>query len=223
VGSVAVVVPVLQRPANAAPLVASLRATTADAAVYAVCQCGDDPDTAAAWLDAGAEGLDSGERGSFAAKVNIGYAKTTEPWLFLCGDDVRFHPGWLGNALVVAGRTADVIGTNDLGNPRVVAGAHATHLLVRRVYVDAFGGGWDGPGVLAHEGYRHWYVDDEIVTAARQRQVWAMARSAVVEHLHPAWRKAEMDPVYALGQVHAAADRQRYLARLAVYSPGALP
>jgi hypothetical protein len=216
-----VIVPVLQRPANAAPLMASLRASGADAAAYAVCQS-DDDDTAAAWLDTGAEVLDSGEQVSFAAKANLGYAKTSEPWLFLCGDDVRFHLGWLANALLVAGRVADVIGTNDLGNPRVVAGQHATHLLIRRAYVDTFGGGWDGPGILCHEGYRHWYVDDEIVTAARQRQVWAMARSAVVEHLHPAWGKAEMDPTYALGQVAAPADRQRFLARLAAYSPGAV-
>lgn len=218
---VAVVVPVLGRPGNAALFMDSLRATS-DAAVYAVCQCGEDPDTAQAWLDTGAEVLDSEDQVSFAAKVNLAYAKTSEPWLFLCGDDVRFHLGWLQNALLVAGRTFDVVGTNDLGNPRVVAGQHATHLLVRRVYVDAFGGGWDGPGVLAHEGYRHWYVDDEIVTAARQRQVWAMARSSMVEHLHPAWGKAEMDPTYALGQVHAAQDRQRFLDRLAAYSPGAV-
>jgi hypothetical protein len=152
--------------------------------------------------------------GTFAEKVNHGYAKTAEPWLFLVGDDVRFHPGWLDHAQAVAGDQFHVIGTNDLGNPRVTSGEHATHLLVRRSYVDEFGASWDGPGVVAHEGYRHWFVDDEIVAAAKQRGVWAMALASSVEHLHPNWGKAEPDEVYELGASRAQADRKTFKARL---------
>jgi GT2 family glycosyltransferase len=218
----AVLVPVLRRPQNAKPFMTSLRASTGLAHVYAICQ-GDDPDTAAAWLDAGAEVLESGEQTSFAAKVNLGYAKTSEPWLFLVGDDVRFHPGWLDHAQAIAGDRYHVVGTNDLGNPRVMAGEHATHLLVRRSYVDEVGASWDGPGVVCHEGYYHWFCDDELVAAAKQRGVWAMALASKVEHLHPLWNKAEMDPVYELGERHATTDKQHFLERLAAHLPERQP
>jgi hypothetical protein len=212
---VAVIVPVLGRPQHAAPFMASLRASTGLARVYAVCQGGDD-EAAAAWLDAGAEVLESGEQTSFAAKVNLAYSKTSEPWVLLVGSDVHFYPGWLDQAMAAAapGPSA-VVGTNDCGNPRVIAGEHATHMLIRRSYIDVAGASWDGPGVVCHEGYRHWFVDQEIVDVAKQRGVWAMALGSKVEHLHPLWGKADDDEVYQLGQSHADEDRKLFLERLA--------
>jgi GT2 family glycosyltransferase len=212
---VAVIVPVLGRPQHAEPFMASLRASTGLARVYAVCQSGDEA-TAAAWLDAGAEVLESGEQTSFAAKANLGYAKTTQPWVLLVGSDVHFYPGWLDQALAAAAPTgAHVVGTNDCGNPRVIAGEHATHMLIRRAYIDEHGASWDGPRIVAHEGYRHWYVDNEIVTVAKQRGVWAMALASKVEHLHPLWGKAEDDEVYQQGQAHAEQDKALFRQRLA--------
>lgn len=214
----AVIVPVLQRPQNAAPFMRSLRASSGLATAYAVFQ-DDDEATADAWLAAGAEVLRvSPAATSFASKVNAGYAKTHEPWLFVCGDDVTFRAGWLDHAQHVAATFgAHVVGTNDLGNPRVMAGEHATHLLIRRAYIDERGASWDGPGAVAHEGYRHWYVDDEIVTAAKQRGAWQMALGAVVEHNHPLWGKAAEDEVYALGQSFAEADRGVFERRCGEY------
>lgn len=227
----AVIVPVMRRPQNAEPFMRSLRASTGLATVYAMCDA-DDEETVKAWRAAGAQvmvegyGAEGGDLtgeptwrpGTFAEKVNDGYElvreREAEPWLFLVGDDVRFHPGWLDHAQAVAGDRLHVIGTNDLANPRVLAGEHATHLLVRRSYVHEVGASWDGPGVVAHEGYRHWYVDDEIVTAAKQRGVWGMALGSRVEHLHPLWGTAPPDEVYALGQSHAAADAALFKARL---------
>lgn len=210
---VAVIVPVLRRPENAVPLMTSLRASTGLATVYAVAD-DDDPETAEAWAAAGAQVI-VGDKVTFAKKVNLGYAKTSEPWLFLCGDDVKFHAGWLDHAQHVAeSLEAHVVGTNDLGNPRVMAGDHATHLLVRRSYVDEVGASWDGPGVVAHEGYRHWFVDDELVTAAKQRGVWQMALGSVVEHLHPFWGKGESDEVYELGNAASEQDGKLFRARL---------
>jgi hypothetical protein len=222
---VAVIVPVLGRPQHAAPFMASLRASTGLAHVYAVCQ-GDDDEAAAAWLDAGAEVLESGEQTSFAAKANLGYAKTSEPWLLLVGSDVHFYPGWLDQALAAAmPGPYHVVGTNDCSNPRVIAGEHATHMLIRRSYVDEVGASWDGPGVVCHEGFRHWHVDDEIVTTAKQRGVWAMALGAKVEHLHPYFGKGEMDDIYRLGERHADADRALFRERLAKFgvAPAATP
>ena len=212
----AVIVPVLGRPESAAPFMQSLRASTGLATVYAISQP-DDTETTDAWVAAGAEVLICANT-TFAEKVNWGYELTDEPWIFIVGDDVRFHPGWLDHAQATAGDDYDVIGTNDLGNPRVLNGEHATHMLIRRAHVDKVGASWDGPGVVCHEGYRHWYVDDEIVTAARQRGVFAMAIGSVVEHLHPAWGKGERDEVYELGQSHADEDRALFEKRAAEHA-----
>lgn len=222
----AVVVPVLRRPQNAAPFMRSLRASTGLATVYAAANP-DDTHTITAWRAAGAEVLlgtdewvgdaDQPTASTFAEKCNLGYRQTREPWLFFVGDDVRFHPGWLDQAQDTAGDRFHVIGTNDLGNPRSTAGTHSPHLLIRRAYVDDMGASWDGPKNVAHEGYRHWYVDDEIVTAAKQRGVWAMAPNSVVEHLHPAWGKGATDDVYALGQSTVDADKLTFTARCQEY------
>jgi hypothetical protein len=219
----AVIVPVLNRPGNAAPFMESLKASGADLAdVYAVCDI-DDRETQDAWAAAGASTLvmtaTFDNPGTFAEKVNIGYQNTEQPWLFLVGDDVQFEPGWLDHAQQAARDGFDVIGTNDLHNPRVTSGEHATHLLVRRSYVDEQGASWDGPKVVAHEGYRHWYVDDEIVTAAKQRETWAMAPHAHVEHLHPLWGLAADDDTYRLGQSHAEHDKALFTERLKANAP----
>lgn len=218
----AVIVPVLRRPQNAAPFMTSLRASTGMATAYAICDA-DDQESILAWKQAGAHAVirlpRGGRGGSFAEKVNVGYSETAEPWLLLVGDDVRFHPGWLDHAQAIAGDQYHVVGTNDLANPRVTSGEHATHLLIRRSYVDEQGASWDGPKTVAHEGYRHWYVDDEIVTVARQRGVWAMALASRVEHLHPLFGTAPDDDVYELGRSTAEADGALFRARLAEHRP----
>ncbi len=236
---VAVIVPVALRPQNAEPFMRSLRASTGLAKVYAVCDAYDD-ETWQAWTAAGADhvlqmvyGPEDGDPiieqddgtlglrakiGSFAEKVNDGFKDAKEPWLFIVGDDVRFHPGWYDRAVrASADLRYPVVGTNDITNPRVTSGEHATHLLIRREYVDGMGASWDGPGVVCHEGYRHWYVDDEIVTAARQRGLFAMAQDSVVEHMHPLWGKGAPDEVYELGQSYAAGDRKVFEARCRTY------
>jgi GT2 family glycosyltransferase len=213
----AVLVPVLGRPEHAEPFLQSLRASTGLATCYAICDA-DDPDAVLAWKQAGAEvlELDPQERpGTFAEKVNAGYAVTDEPWVLLVGSDVRFHPGWLDHAQAMAGDRYHVVGTNDLGNPLVMAGVHSPHPLIRRSYVDEVGASWDGPGVVCHEGYRHNFVDTEITNAAKQRGVWTMALASKVEHLHPLWGKGEPDEVYRLGQEHMEVDKSLFERRCA--------
>jgi hypothetical protein len=216
---VAVLVPVLGRPEHAAPFMASLRASTGLAVAYAICD-EHDRNAILAWKEAGAHILDVARPehdrpGTFAEKVNLGYRVTAELWVLLVGSDVAFHPGWLDHALHAAGDRFHVVGTNDLASPRVMAGEHATHPLVRRSYIDEQGASWDGPGIVAHEGYRHWFVDDEVVTAAKQRGVWTPALASKVEHLHPYFGKAEMDEVYRLGEQHVEQDRALFERRLA--------
>ena len=217
----ALIVPVMRRPQNAEPFMRSLRASTGLAKVYAMCDAAD-VETAKAWMAAGATAIArhyaDDRPGSFAEKVNAGYAETSQPWLLAVGDDVRFHPGWLDHAQEAAGDRFHVVGTNDLCNPRVTSGEHGTHLLIRRSYVDEVGGSWDGPKSVCHEGYRHWFVDDEIVTAAKQRGVWTPALRSVVDHRHPAFGKGTNDEVYELGQSFADQDKATFAARVKEFS-----
>jgi hypothetical protein len=215
----AVIVPAMERPQNAEPFMTSLRASTGLATCYAICDPGDD-ETIKAWDTAGATVVLS-ERGStFPIKANTGYDNSTEEWMLFVGDDVRFHPGWLDHAQHVGNlQGKDVVATNDLGNTRVALGEHATHPLIRRSYVDEKGASWDGPGVVCHEGYRHWFVDNEWTEVAKQRGVFAAALGSVVEHLHPIWNKGETDAVYVLGQSHARDDERLFKGRLKAYTP----
>lgn len=212
-----VIVPVLHRPANVEPFMASLQEATEPVVdVWFVVEPDDDEEVA--------EVLHCGGRvlihpGTFAEKVNWAYGGTKAPWLFLVGDDVRFRPGWLEYASKVQEQTgAQVIGTNDLGNPAVLTGNHATHMLVNREYIDKVGASWDGPGIVAHEGYHHWFIDNEIITAAKQRGVWAPSLASVVEHLHPYWGKAEDDEVYQRGRERIAEDQALWQRRLAEHT-----
>jgi GT2 family glycosyltransferase len=182
VETVDVIVPVLHRPENVPTLVRSLRASTGLARAVFVVEPDDEVEAEAVQAEGG---WVIRHAGTFAQKVNAAFPQLDAPWALLVGDDVRFRPGWLDQALDVAGRYgADVVGTNDLLNPRVIRGEHATHPLIRRSYVDRVGASWDGPGAVCHEGYRHWFVDDEIVMAAQLRGVFQAALGSHVEHLH---------------------------------------
>jgi hypothetical protein len=215
----AVIVPVMNRPHNAGPFMCSLRASTGLAAVYAVADK-TDVDTQKAWLDAGANVLISDRGYTFAQKANYGYLHTEEPWLGFFGDDVRFHPGWLDHVQHTAAlEEADFIATNDLGNRAVLAGRHATHPVMRRTYIDVHGASWDGPGTVAHEGYGHWFVDNEWTAVAQRAGQFAAALGAKVEHLHPIWGKAANDDVYVKGQRSADSDQKVFVRRLKEHAP----
>jgi hypothetical protein len=212
-GRCAVVVPVMRRPGNAAPFMASLGASGADAHAYAIADA-DDTETIEAWRAAGATVLLSDRGSRFGEKVNAGYQRTAEEWMLLVGDDVRFHPGWLQAALDAAGDRYDVVSTNDLARDDL--DRLAVHPLIRRSYIDDQGASWDGPGLVAHEGYRHWYVDREWSQVAGDRHALVYAADAVIEHLHPIWGKAATDPVYAAGQAAAQDDHRIYRRRWSV-------
>lgn len=221
-----VFVPVMRRPQNAAPFMHSLTCTVPDMALVRVVVIHgmDDVETAAAWRQEGAIAIPCPRQpGSFPQRINWGYVATgmldPSSWMLLAGDDVCFHDGW-HQAFTQAAQVnpnAYVIGSNDLGNGAVTSGQTATHMFIRRDYVDEFGASWDGPGVVCHEGYRHCYVDDEIVHAAKQRGVWVHASGCIIEHMHPAWGKAAHDDIYALGGQSMPADGQLFGQRRAQF------
>jgi hypothetical protein len=212
---VTVIVPVLGRPQNAEPFMTSLRKTTR-LAYGARVMCSDGADTET-WWKLGANTVCNPGRVSFPAKVNDAIHDGIDtPWVFITGDDVRFHPRWLIEA-VAAGAGKDVVGTNDLGNPRVTSGRHSGHLLIRTSYIRERGASWDGAGIVCHEGYRHWFVDDEIVRVAKERGVWGFAKDSIVEHMHPMWGKAPDDDTYAIADKYREKDLELFRYRCLKY------
>lgn len=194
-----ILIPVLRRPHRIAPLMESITATTPNGNVLFIASPSDEAEIEALQkegvkyvvMDADYEG-----NGDYARKINYGYQITTEPFIFLGADDLRFHPNWFERASTFMVGRIGVVGTNDLGNSRVKAGQHSTHSLVSRAYIDRYGT-IDERGKVLHEGYPHEFVDDELVGTARRRHAWAFARYSIVEHLHPNWGKAPMDSLYA--------------------------
>jgi hypothetical protein len=67
--------------------------------------------------------------------------------------------------------------------------------------------------------YRHWYVDDEIVTVAKLRGVWEARTDSVVEHLHHLFRKGLPDETYRLGQSASDADAELWMERVTKFAP----
>jgi hypothetical protein len=135
--------------------------------------------------------------GDYAKKINLALRYCCTDWLFTGADDLKFHPQWLEKALEVAGEEINVIGTQDLGNPRVIAGEHATHFLVRTDYARNYGTVASlEPGQIFFPGYWHEYMDDELVAFARAKGMFAFAEESIVEHLHPFWGKAPSDRTY---------------------------
>jgi len=222
---IAVQIPVLNRPHNAARLLDSLYAASeggvwpvficspGDEAQYRACQ-----ETEATIL---VVPFEAGP-GDFARKHNLCFRTFDEfDFVLLAADDLEFEPGWDTKALAVAERThAGVIGTDDDANPLVKRGKHATHPLVRRSYIEQVGGTWhDGPGVVYHEGYDHQYVDTELVQAAMERGEWAFAHGSVVRHLHPMYpkrgsKRTQMDDTYRKALAEGSADARLYRERV---------
>ena len=155
--------------------------------------------------------------GDWARKINAGYRHTTEPWILTGADDLLFHEGWVEAAEAVTADNVGVIGTNDLGNPRVISGEHSTHPIVARWYADRYGT-IDQPGQIAHEGYWHEYVDDELCRTAMHRGMWAFAHDCIVEHLHPDWGKAPTDSLYDQRPARFRHGRRVYQSRCRLWT-----
>lgn len=218
---IAVLVPVLARPARVRPLVDSLERASRFVECRPVFIAS--PDDEAELKALNKERVDyitldaPAERGDYARKINAGFAACDEEFVFLAADDLTFHPGWAERALAAHMETgACVVGTNDLGNSRVTAGRHSTHTLVHRDYGEC--GTVEQTGVLLHEGYWHNYVDDEFVETAKARGTFHHATDSLVEHLHPNWGKAPDDPTYRRGQERFPEDRQLFVSRRPLWS-----
>lgn len=220
--TVAVLIPVLGRPANAARVAESIRESDARATPLFLVSPGDDAELAA--VEATGEPFyvmkwPGGGNGDYARKMNYGFreARADFEWVFLGADDLVFYPGWFDACLRRHAATyACVVGTNDLGNPRTIRGYHSTHTLVHRDYLEC--GTIDEDGKILHEGYDHQYVDDEFIQTAMFRRTYVHAHDARVEHLHPNWGKSVEDETYRRGAAHFDEDRSLFERRQAMWS-----
>jgi hypothetical protein len=213
---VRILIPMLGRAHLVQWLVENIR-TSSDASVLFICSP-NDRDAIIACNRSGEDVLVvdwEPERADYAKKINLGYRETIEPWLFLGASDLVFHHDWDKFGLMVAERTgAGVVGTQDTRNPSVKRGIQSTHSLVRREYIQEFGGTYDHSGEIYSEHYDHQYVDVELVETAKLRGRWAFSKRSVVEHRHPHWGTAENDATYEKAMRQTTQDRRLYVRRI---------
>lgn len=203
--SLVILVPVLNRPHRVKPLLDSIRETVPDAETLFICSHGDEAEKQAIRAEGGVFIVESG---GYAQKINAGWSFTRESLLFLGADDLRFVEGWYEEAKAHLTDGVQVVGVNDLLRRRR---EHATHFLVTREY--AARGTIDEPGKLLHEGYNHWWIDDEFIATAKSRGAYAYAPHSIVEHLHPMGGNAPDDPTYRLGRSQVRQDRKHFARR----------
>ena len=222
--TIAVLCPVLARPHRVVLLVESVRAAsrvTGCRTVFVATEGDTDEIAAIRQVEAGDVTLIvvPSEDEGYSRKINTGFAETTEPFVFMAADDLDFRPGCFERMLATHLETgACVVGTNDGGHAGTASGDHSTHSLVCREYGDC--GLIDAPDsrLLLNPTYRHWFCDNELVGTAKHRQTYAHAKDALVVHLHPNWKKADMDATYAKGQSTIAEDRATFESRKRLWS-----
>jgi len=214
---VAVLVPVLGRPARVEPLVRSFTETSsAHARLYFIAQQSD-LDEVAAIRATGYEPIIVGDDDrSWARKINRGYNKTSETWMLLGADDIAFAPGWIDAIMPILQEHRGVIGTNDLGNHGTIHGTHSTHPLVHRSYADLCGT-VDERNSVVHGNYDHNYPDTELVATAVRRGLYVHRADCVIEHLHPAWGKGQDDATYQRGNLKVQQDAALFTSRRSLF------
>jgi hypothetical protein len=204
-----ILIPMLGRPQHVDPLLATIDVATPGAGVLFLCS----PHDLNVIREVERAGREHEEIpyypvGDYARKINHGVRVTDQKLIFLGASDLAFHPGWFEHACEHLRPGPFVVGTNDLGNTRVMTGQHSTHSLVTRQYADL--GTIDDRTRLLHEGYPHEYVDDEFVETAKFRHMFESALDSEVEHLHPCWGKGEPDPIYNQQQRRMISGRRIY-------------
>lgn len=207
--SIAILVPVLKRPGNVEPLLASIDAATTGP--YQVVFIADPTDLEEQRAVPRQDNVTLMlVQGNYAAKINAGVRATDEPYVVLAADDLRARPGWFEAAVAEIEDGAHVVGLNDL-IPRPHRPEHATHFLLSREYAErpTIDGG-RGP---ACELYGHWRTDDELIATARHRGVYRYCAEAVLEHInHPMIGGAD-DETYRKGRATARRDNRTFRRR----------
>lgn len=210
---IAIFIPTYKRPSVLAERTKNIHEnTTLPHKIYFIVEASDTPtiDAVKALCE---EYIINERRDCYAGCINTAYAKTTEPFIMVGADDLKFYPNWDVEAMkLMDDPNICVVGTNDLHNPFVLKGENATHYLVRRTYWDTQTGTMDKSYPALYE-YDHNWTDTEHSDTAKARGVFAMAFNSKVEHLHPCWRLSQMDDTYHKGYRQVSQDQQLYIKR----------
>jgi glycosyltransferase involved in cell wall biosynthesis len=211
-----IIIPTLGRPHRIAEVVDNItKATSAAHRIVFVCEA-HDADSIAAVKALDLEPVLNSRTRNYQGAVNTAYHATDGEWLFCGADDLNFRPWWHAECLQETGR---VIGTNDLYNAYVLKGWHSTHSLVRRSYLDELGGVVDeGPGSFLAECFDHNFCDTEFIATAKMRGEFRPCLSAIVEHLHPAAGKAEIDATYQRSMAEFDRDARMFDMRKSLWA-----
>lgn len=148
--------------------------------------------------------------GNHAGAANTAYEETHEPFFVIANDDFNFHSGWDTPALAkMKDPSIGVVGLNDgSGN-----NSFTTIALVRRDYIKNYSGSIDTKNTLYYPGYNHNYIDTEFSATARKRNAFIACPESVVEHMHYAFGKAQMDKTYERSNATAPIDAQTFASR----------
>lgn len=213
--SVAILVPVLDRPHRIEPLLANIAATTPEP--HEVIFATSDDATINECNRLGAwQSIDDGD--TWPNRINRLFCETEHPYVFLCADDVLFHDDWLAPLLQAQLDIDYRWGYSAVGGVTVPADLHnprGTLALVSRRYIDLYGGCVDSPHVL-HPGYEHNWADTELFETAKARGRHRYVPESIVEHLHHgAGRPGALpfDATYAKGQATMASGLALFRSR----------
>jgi glycosyltransferase involved in cell wall biosynthesis len=146
---------------------------------------------------------------TYAGAINSAWEELQSD-LFFCGaDDLDFKPNWLEEAMKCLDEKHRVIGTQDLHNPEVIAGEHATHYLIDGNYIRDLTGTIDQTYPVLYE-YDHNWTDREFIGTAKFRGEFKMCPTSVVEHLHFSFGLSRMDATYEKTRKHITEDQRLY-------------
>jgi len=141
--------------------------------------------------------------------TNRGYWAATSSLIVIGQDDFNWHDGWLEAAEAYE---KPVVGFNDgyVGHEET---QHSVGWLVNRAYVEIYSLANGFPNSIFCPLYKKNYADDELNETVKNRGMFAYARDALVEHLHPGFGKAPQDDTYAVLDQFSEQDHQLYLSR----------
>jgi len=135
-------------------------------------------------------------------KVNLLTRNTTEPYLYISGDDLIHGHDWYQEPADLMARVNGIVPTPD------------GHWLASREYLNTLGGTIDGPpGQMLHPGYTHNFAETELFAVAEYRGRYIRARTPVNQHAHRGAGLAPDDDTYRRADAAWTHDEQLYWRR----------
>lgn len=149
---------------------------------------------------------------TYVSAVNAGYRSTKEPFILLGSDDIVFSENWDTKMLEQFADPAIGIAGHIDEWKISKTGKHGSHLMVRRAYIEKYGGVTDEKNTIYSSRYHHIMCDIETEQTAMMRKAFAMS-DAFISHTHWYMKTAVMDPTYQRAIDVAERDRKTFQER----------